>query len=69
VGGALRYQDDDRVLVWVRRRVCVVGDVQANNGNRGRYVQLQPSDWMYAQVAGSSFCLAWPVATVCQRPP
>jgi hypothetical protein len=28
----------------------------------GRYVNLQPSDWMYAAVAGSSFCLAWPVA-------
>ena len=30
--------------------------------NSGRYVQLQPSDWMYAQVSGSSFCLAWPRA-------
>ncbi|ORY31663.1 aspartic peptidase domain-containing protein [Naematelia encephala] len=29
----------------------------------GRYVQLQPSDWMRAQVAGSSFCTAWPIAT------
>lgn len=29
----------------------------------GRYVNLQPSDWMYAAVAGSSFCLAWPVAS------
>ncbi|WWD19810.1 hypothetical protein CI109_104274 [Kwoniella shandongensis] len=28
----------------------------------GRYVQLLPSDWMYAQVASSSFCLAWPIA-------
>ncbi|KAK8853383.1 hypothetical protein IAR55_004087 [Kwoniella newhampshirensis] len=28
----------------------------------GRYIQLQPSDWMYAQVASSSFCLAWPIA-------
>ncbi|CAK9780132.1 acid protease [Cutaneotrichosporon oleaginosum] len=28
----------------------------------GRFVTLQPSDWMYAAVAGSSFCLAWPVA-------
>jgi len=26
----------------------------------GRYVQLQPSDWMYASVASTSFCLAWP---------
>ncbi|GFZ51006.1 hypothetical protein JCM24511_08764 [Saitozyma sp. JCM 24511] len=29
----------------------------------GKYIQLQPSDWIYAQVSGSSFCLAWPVAT------
>lgn len=29
----------------------------------GRYVVLQPSDWMYAAVAGSSMCLAWPVAS------
>ncbi|EIW72183.1 hypothetical protein TREMEDRAFT_24726 [Tremella mesenterica DSM 1558] len=28
----------------------------------GRYIQLQPSEWMYAQVSGSSFCLAWPMA-------
>ncbi|BEJ15164.1 hypothetical protein CspHIS471_0409310 [Cutaneotrichosporon sp. HIS471] len=28
----------------------------------GKYINLQPSDWMYAAVAGSSFCLAWPVA-------
>lgn len=28
----------------------------------GQYIKLQPSDWMYAAVAGSSFCLAWPVA-------
>ncbi|GMK57091.1 hypothetical protein CspeluHIS016_0309310 [Cutaneotrichosporon spelunceum] len=28
----------------------------------GKYITLQPSDWMYAAVAGSSFCLAWPVA-------
>ncbi|KAL1410880.1 hypothetical protein Q8F55_001823 [Vanrija albida] len=27
----------------------------------GRYVQLQPDDWIYAGVAGSSMCLAWPV--------
>ena len=28
----------------------------------GRYVQLQPSDWIYAQITGTSFCLAWPIA-------
>ncbi|KAL7424438.1 hypothetical protein Q5752_000121 [Cryptotrichosporon argae] len=28
----------------------------------GRYVQLQPSHWMYAAVADSTFCLAWPHA-------
>ncbi|WVR09578.1 hypothetical protein IAU60_006648 [Kwoniella sp. DSM 27419] len=27
----------------------------------GRHIQLQPSDWMYASVAQSSFCLAWPI--------
>ncbi|WOO80999.1 Aspartic-type endopeptidase ctsD [Vanrija pseudolonga] len=27
----------------------------------GRYVQLQPDDWIYAAVSGSSMCLAWPV--------
>jgi hypothetical protein len=27
----------------------------------GRVIELQPSEWMYAQVAGSSMCLAWPV--------
>lgn len=27
----------------------------------GRYVQLQPNDWIYAAVSGSSMCLAWPV--------
>ncbi|TXT13554.1 hypothetical protein VHUM_00921 [Vanrija humicola] len=27
----------------------------------GRYVQLQPHDWIYAAITGSSMCLAWPV--------
>ncbi|WVQ94868.1 hypothetical protein IAU59_001952 [Kwoniella sp. CBS 9459] len=27
----------------------------------GRYIQLQPSDWIYAQITSSSFCLAWPI--------
>jgi hypothetical protein len=35
----------------------------------GRYVQLQPSEWMYASIASSSFCLAWPVGTVSSRAP
>ena len=29
----------------------------------GRYVQLQPSDWLYASIASSSFCLAYPIGT------
>ncbi|WWC64777.1 uncharacterized protein I303_107389 [Kwoniella dejecticola CBS 10117] len=28
----------------------------------GRYVQLQPSDWISTQIDSSSFCLAWPIA-------
>ncbi|WRT70057.1 uncharacterized protein IL334_007051 [Kwoniella shivajii] len=28
----------------------------------GRYIQLQPSDWISAQIDQSSFCLAWPMA-------
>ncbi|WVQ84527.1 hypothetical protein IAT38_006681 [Cryptococcus sp. DSM 104549] len=27
----------------------------------GRYIQLQPSDWMYSHISQSSFCLAWPI--------
>lgn len=29
----------------------------------GRYVQLDPSDWIFAGITDSEFCLAWPVAT------
>ncbi|WVN90906.1 uncharacterized protein L203_106151 [Cryptococcus depauperatus CBS 7841] len=28
----------------------------------GRYIQLQPSDWMYSHITNSQFCLAWPIA-------
>jgi hypothetical protein len=29
----------------------------------GRVIELQPSEWMYARVSGSSMCLAWPVVS------
>lgn len=29
----------------------------------GRYVELQPKDWIYSAVSGSTMCLAWPVAS------
>ncbi|WWC95195.1 hypothetical protein V866_002051 [Kwoniella sp. B9012] len=29
----------------------------------GRYIQLQPSDWISTQIDSSSFCLAWPIAS------
>ncbi|ODN94825.1 peptidase [Cryptococcus wingfieldii CBS 7118] len=28
----------------------------------GRYIQLQPSDWIYAGVENSELCMAWPIA-------
>ncbi|KIR71644.1 peptidase [Cryptococcus deuterogattii CA1014] len=28
----------------------------------GRYIQLQPSDWIFAGIAQSTMCLAWPIA-------
>ncbi|WVQ74338.1 hypothetical protein IAR50_003937 [Cryptococcus sp. DSM 104548] len=28
----------------------------------GKYIQLQPSDWIYAGVANSEMCMAWPIA-------
>jgi hypothetical protein len=30
-------------------------------GESGRVIELQPSEWMYARITGSSMCLAWPV--------
>ena len=30
-------------------------------GEGGRVIELQPSEWMYARITGSSMCLAWPV--------
>jgi hypothetical protein len=29
----------------------------------GRVIELQPSEWMYARVSGSSMCMAWPVVS------
>lgn len=29
----------------------------------GRVIELQPSEWMYARISGSSMCMAWPVVS------
>lgn len=62
MGGAVRYAHDPGLLVRVSRLGLGLQREEADAS--GRYVQLQPSEWMYASIASSSFCLAWPVGTV-----
>ena len=35
----------------------------AFGANGGRIIELQPSEWMYARISGSSMCMAWPVVS------